>query len=310
MKLWVGVTDLDWFDYLAARSPGQIDEVNFWQPSGTQPYKGLPVGGPFLFKLKSPRNVIAGGGFFVRFTRLPCSVAWEAFGIKNGVPEFETLRARIAHYRRGAQDPHEANPVIGCNLLAEPFFLKEQDWIPTPAAWARNIVQGRSYDTDEPEGAALWAAVSARWAGDRPWAVEEPEPARFGNAYLTRPRLGQGSFRVLVTDAYERRCAITGERTLPALDAAHIKPYAADGPHRVSNGLLLRSDLHRLFDTGYLTVTPELRVEISPRIREEYENGRVYYACHGQPLAVIPIDPAERPLRDFLEWHNTHRFMP
>jgi putative restriction endonuclease len=39
-----------------------------------------------------------------------------------------------------------------------------------------------------------------------------------------QPRLGQGAFRLLVTDAYQRRCAVTGERTLPVLDAAHIRP--------------------------------------------------------------------------------------
>ena len=73
------------------------------------------------------------------------------------------------------------------------------------------------------------------------------------------PRLGQGAFRVLVTDAYRRRCTISNERTLPVLEAAHIRPYADNGPHQLSNGLLLRSDLHRLFDLGYFTVDPDRR---------------------------------------------------
>lgn len=54
-------------------------------------------------------------------------------------------------------------------------------------------------------------------------------PARFGAPHLIRPRLGQGAFRVLVTDVYGRKCAVTGERTLPALEAAHIRPYAEGG---------------------------------------------------------------------------------
>jgi HNH endonuclease len=62
-----------------------------------------------------------------------------------------------------------------------------------------------------------------------------------------KPRLGQSSFRVLVTDAYKRRCAITGENTLVALEAAHIVPYSKDGSHEIRNGLLLRADFHRLF---------------------------------------------------------------
>jgi putative restriction endonuclease len=107
-----------------------------------------------------------------------------------------------------------------------------------------------------------------------------------------------------VTDAYSRRCAITGERTLPALEAGHIKPYAKSGPHDVRNGLLLRSDLHNLFDQGYMTVTLDFKVEVSRRIREEFENGRDYYALHGKPLTVLPASDHSRPAREFLEWHN------
>src|SRR5690606_11461688 len=96
----------------------------------------------------------------------------------------------------------------------------------------------------------------ARLALDPRLREIKEEGPRYGAEYLARARLGQGAFRVLVTDAYQKRCAISGERTLPVLQAAHIRPYAAAGPHRVSNGLLLRSDLHILFDRGYVTVTP------------------------------------------------------
>ena len=54
-----------------------------------------------------------------------------------------------------------------------------------------------------------------------------------GKPQIVLPRLGQGSFRIVVTDAYERRCALTGERTLPVLDAAHIKPYSVLHRHEV-----------------------------------------------------------------------------
>ena len=125
---------------------------------------------------------------------------------------------------------------------------------------------------------------------------------------MARSRLGQGAFRVLVTDAYQRRCAVTGEKTLPVLEAAHIKPYSELGPHRVSNGILLRSDLHKLFDLGYVTVTPELHLEVSPRLKEEWQNGREYYAHHGKELRFRPENPLSIPSREFLEWHNENRF--
>jgi putative restriction endonuclease len=135
-----------------------------------------------------------------------------------------------------------------------------------------------------------------------------PDRNRFGAEYLTRARLGQGAFRVLVMDAYERRCAVTGEKTLPVLEAAHIKPYAEDGPHHVNNGLLLRSDLHKLFDHGYLTVTPDLRLHVSPRLKADWKNGREYYAHQGAPLRFHPADSANQPSPEFLKWHNESRF--
>jgi putative restriction endonuclease len=307
MKIWVGVTDEDWFTRLSLLKP---DEVNFWQPSGLRKFRAIQSGEPFLFKLHSPKNFIVGGGYFVRYSSLPASLAWDAFGEKNGVGSGDELRARIRRYRR---EDNAVDPVIGCNVLAEPFFFKKADWIPVPKSWAPNIVQGKTYDTETPEGHALWDAALTLLADQH--RVAEPSleadyanQDRFGAAYLTRGRLGQGAFRVLVTDAYERRCAVTGERTLPVLEAAHIKPYALNGPHRVSNGILLRSDLHKLFDLGYVTVTPDLRLEVSPRLKSEWENGREYYAHHGASLRFHPVDAASRPSTEFLMWHNETKF--
>lgn len=307
MKVWVGVTDKDWFQYLSEIRP---DEVNFWQPSGSRVFRALQPGEPFLFKLHSPDNFIVGGGHFVRHSSLPTSLAWDAFGQNNGVVSLEELNARVKRYRR---DEIAVDPVIGCNVLAEPFFLPRSAWVPVPESWAPNIVQGKTYDTDASDGLALWDSVYSALTS---WSkVNEPRLAgdsynqkRFGAEFLTRGRLGQGAFRVLVTDAYERRCAVTGEKTLPVLEAAHIKPYALLGPHQVSNGLLLRSDLHKLFDLGYVTVTPKLRLEVSSRLRSEWQNGREYYAHHGQPLRILPTDPSSQPSSEFLTWHNENRF--
>lgn len=131
--------------------------------------------------------------------------------------------------------------------------------------------------------------------------IAEP-PGGYGNPVLVLPRLGQGTFRVLVTDAYDRRCAVTGERTLPVLEAAHIKPFNLVQRHEVSNGLLLRSDLHTLFDRGYVTVTPEMKLRVSGRIREEFTNGRDYYALDRHEVR-LPLPPNPPPSREFLEWH-------
>lgn len=300
MRFWVGVTDKAWYEALRRRNP---DEVNFWQPSARRLAEFLEPGVPFLFKLHAPDNFIVGGGFFVRFSALPARLAWEAFGDKNGVSDYTELRARISRYRTDVR----GDPEIGCNILNGPFFFEEQDWIPVPDTWAPNIVRGRTFDTEESAGLALWNAVESKAISTVRSALGEPP--RFGADYLIRARLGQGAFRVLVTEAYERRCAISGERTLPVLEASHIKPYANSGPHLVSNGLLLRADLHLLFDDGYLTLSDDLRVEVSGRIRAQFENGRDYYRFHGRPVAVVPKASHDRPAPDFLRWHQETVFL-
>jgi putative restriction endonuclease len=104
-------------------------------------------------------------------------------------------------------------------------------------------------------------------------------------------------------DAYSRACAVTQEHSLPALEASHIQPYAKDGPHDVRNGVLLRADLHRLFDQGYVTITPECRLEVSPRLKEDYRNGRSYYPLHGHQVS-LPASKQDAPGTEFLRWHN------
>jgi putative restriction endonuclease len=305
VRLIVAVTDKDWFDQLRARP--DLTEANFWAP-GAAPFRALQPGELFLFKLHAPHDFIVGGGVFAYASTIPCSLAWESFGEANGAASLPEMRRRIAKYRRA--EPGDRNDfLIGCRILTQPFFLDEIEWIPVPASWSRNIVTFKTYSTDESDGQALWEAVQKRAeAAAVPLIAGEVDLPRYGRPTLIRPRLGQGAFRILVTDAYQRRCAITGERTLPALEAAHIKPYADGGSHEPSNGLLMRRDIHALFDSGYVTVTPELRFHVSRRIKEEFENGRDYYRMHGQQVA-LPQSASWRPDTTALRWHNEDRFL-
>lgn len=308
MKFWAGVTDNQWFTYLSEMQP---DEVNFWQPSATPPFTTAPVGLPFLFKLKRPFNHIAGGGFFVTYSRLPLNLAWEVFGQKNGCSSLDELKKLISPLVAGRSSEGE----IGCTVLANPFFFEKSKWIKDPPGWSSNIVRGKMYDSNEDTGRKIWSDVESCISLQQLYlhktgevAVAADPDEKYGSPILVRPRIGQSSFRVLVTDAYQRRCAITGENTLVALEAAHIVPYSGDGGHDVRNGLLLRADFHRLFDVGLVSVTPDLRIRISPRIREEWSNGKVYYRLDNLPLSVVPIEPSMRPNPDLLDWHFQNRF--
>lgn len=126
---------------------------------------------------------------------------------------------------------------------------------------------------------------------------------------LITPRLGQGAFRVVVTEAYHRKCSITGEKTLPVLDAAHIKPFSQDGPNVSRNGILLRTDIHTLFDKGYITIDENYIVEVSRRLHEDYGNGKIYYAYHGKKLSNIPDNQLDLPEKEFLRWHNENVYL-
>ena len=134
------------------------------------------------------------------------------------------------------------------------------------------------------------------------------EQQRYGEPHLIRPRLGQGAFRVLITDIYQRRCAVTGEKTLPVLDAAHIRPFSESGSHETHNGLLLRRDIHRLFDLGYVTVTPKNHLfKVSKRLDEDYGNGKIYYDFDDKPINV-PALATQLPDPKALAWHNENLF--
>jgi putative restriction endonuclease len=308
-KAFVGVTDFDWYEFLAHRA--DVTEINFWQPSASTPFRALDRGDLFLFKLHSPNNFIVGGGFFEVSSVLPVSLAWETFGVGNGAPSLSVMRERIAKYRREAVSP-AADYTIGNIILQQPFFFQREAWIPVPGDFSLNIVRGKGYDLDVGSGRELWNALEERMAASAmvsQGAVAEGTVTRmFSDPVLARRRLGQGGFRVLVTDNYARQCAVTSEHTLPVLEAAHIKPVTQGGEHTVSNGLLLRSDVHTLFDRGYVTVTPDFRFRVSRRLDEDWQNGKVYYRQENQ-LINLPSNPACRPDRQFLEWHADTVFL-
>jgi putative restriction endonuclease len=315
MKFWLGVTDTNWYHFLRDRNP---EDVNFWQPSGHhQNFKAIDKGAPFLFKLKSPYNAIGGVGFFSVQAFLPLSVAWDAFGERNGYASYTDFKKSIDQYRYKSGNNLEPNPVIGCLALTNPVFFDDSDWIPAPENWSNSIVVGKGYDDNEEVGARLWDQVQIRlerknFFKSASSSIQTQLTVNSGNDgspryrenILSRVRLGQGVFRVLITQAYQGQCAITGEHTLPVLEAAHIKPFSESGPNTVANGLLLRSDLHKLFDSGYITITPDYRMEVSTRLKDEFHNGKIYYEMAGRKLVVTPSEVNDMPNKEFLQWHN------
>ena len=305
-NIYVGNTDNDWFDFLASLSG--IDEVNFWRPSAGS-FKAISEGERFAFRLKSPRNKIGGFGTFVKSSSLPIQMAWETFGIKNGVPSLSALVEAIARYR--TNEVVTPSTFIVCRVLVEPVFLSPDLWFDLPASWSGSIMQGKTYSGDSEEGASLWRNLQAAATGISPAAAQglsETEQARYGEPVLMTPRLGQGAFRVAITELYRRQCALTGGKVLPALDAAHIRPYSEGGTHTKSNGILLRKDIHSVFDAGYATIDTDYRFVVSEKVKDIFHNGEEYRRLHRTSLRV-PDNPAERPDRSLLQWHNDRRYL-
>jgi putative restriction endonuclease len=300
---FIAVTDFEWYRFLSEQP--SIDEVNFWQPSAETQFRAVDIGEPILFKLHYPDNAIVGAGFFTWFSIQLSRMAWDSFGEKNGAPSYEVMRARIEQYRRARPDPM-AEYQIGCVILRDVFFLPRDQWIAAPSDFQRNIVRGKTYDLSIGEGARVWNELLLR-APAQERRLADVDTLMFGPPTLVRRRLGQGTFRTIVIDAYGKRCAITAEKTLPVLDAAHIRPVTDGGIHEIANGVLLRSDLHTLFDRGYLTVDGEFRIHVSTHLRTDFENGEHYRAFAGQQLR-LPLRPEFMPDQSLLEWHAANIF--
>jgi len=313
----IAITDFGWYEYLLGQSP--LDEVNFWRPSDTRTPRRLVPQSPFIFKLKEGHGGhIVGFGIYERFSLRPAWFAWETFGNKNGASTYEEMIHGISRLRRvppkGEAGEQAGQDLIGCLMISNPIFFDRPLWIEKPRDWPKSAVQGKTYDLSIGEGKRVWQGCQQRAMEVSSYAVHVPSSTilgtgeRYGSPTLIRPRKGQGIFRDAVLDAYGNRCAVTREHSLPVLDAAHIRPYSEGGEHAVSNGLPLRRDIHRLFDLGFVTVTPENRFLVGKRLANEWHNGRAYYDLDGQRIEV-PQSPESRPDPDLLRWHMDEKFL-
>jgi len=311
MHAFIGNTDYEWYRFL--ESQGQLDEINFWKPSGNQAFRALSRGEPFFFKLKKEHNnAIVGFGLFLMYRRLTLLEAWNVFEAKNGATSLQEMWERVSQYTRHkkGQSAHR-NHHIGCILLSTPVFFPEHLWIQGPRDWHPSIVSGKGYETTSGEGKRIWHACIERLellsAPELSSLVQEPSGAdRYGKEQSIKPRLGQGTFRYAVEEAYGK-CAVTHEHSLPALEAAHIVSYAEGGSHDISNGLLLRADLHHLYDKGYVAVTPDYTVQVSERLRSDYNNGKTYYKLENSKT-WLPDNPDHHPNPDHLAYHHENVF--
>ncbi len=310
VKLVVALTDSGWYRFLSnLNSERKLEDVNFWQPPAS---KGMPIGFRslkrgelFLFHVKdaSGQRKIAGGGVFLSYLALPCSYAWKIFGQTNGAGSLAEMKASIL--TKSSAVHRKEDFLIGCRVLAEPIFLPREHWF-APPGWKKGIQSYKTYDTATEDGRRLWEMYV-----DACTSVSPGSTQRFDRPQTVQPRLGLGAFRADIFRVYDQQCAVTSERALPVLEAAHIQSHSRYGSHEASNGLLLCSDLHDLFDWGYATVHAErnmLRFLVSKQIEEAIGNGREYRTLHGTEIR-LPREERFRPSPRNLRWHNDYVFL-
>ena len=122
------------------------------------------------------------------------------------------------------------------------------------------------------------------------------EDARKRISRMIAQRHGQRAFRNNLFDAYGGRCAITGCEVPDVLEAAHILPYRGEETNKVKNGLLLRADVHTLFDCGLIAVDEvKMTVLVAPALQDSE-----YWAFHGQKLR-LPPDARRNPSTEALK---------
>lgn len=298
MHGYVTSIDLDWFETVTAGS--RADEVNVWRPGTQHQFRALGPGEPVFLRLKAPVDRIAGFGFFSHFSILPVSVAWRIFGTANGEKSFASMRERIIQLRR--QHSMEIDPQsdleTGCILLQMTTLFTEDGWIDPPSDFDDRAGRGKRYDLSRGEGKRLWSECVGRVcdAAGRKLDAKSITPSS---------RYGPLSFRVAVIDAWDRRCAVTGEGVVVALDAARFRPEMP-GSLSLSNAILLRADLAFLLESGYLTITPDHILLVSDSISSE--TGRDYGRLHGTGIR-LPSNPSARPDPELLWFHQSERFL-
>lgn len=260
-----------WFSALSELTP-RPSRVAFWRPTYKVP-TDIEVGEPWFFKeWGAPRML--GFGRFLGHEGMTLSGLWERYGQATGAASADALLEEIASARKGKVTSGDTE--IGNVILSE--FTPFPQPIPFTGLELPRLNGAFQYVPAgnpilrfaKPPTAALefdFAAAAAeveRGGGFDPTSITDAR--RKVLASIVR-RQGQTKFRNELMEAYEGRCAISNCAIPELLEAAHIHPYKGAETNDVRNGILLRTDLHTLFDLGLLAIdTGSWAVLISPRL--------------------------------------------
>lgn len=172
-----------------------------------------------------------------------------------------TLRRKISHALQSFKPNINAKGGNGTKRILINTSLNSSEWL--------SIIHGNSMENN-------FSKVG--------FNIDEIDAKREVANRLVSIRRGQASFRKNLLLAYEGRCAISGTMVVETLQAAHIYPYMGQATNEVSNGLLLRADLHLLFDMGLIYLNNDFTVSFSEKL-----NKSEYYFYDGKKIYLPAI---------------------
>ena len=191
-------------------------------------------------------------------------------GKRNGCESKEELRRKITLYleKNSKQNLKEEGDdyKIGCIVLSNCEFWENGEYLNIEdfnLSFPKEVVKLKYFDEDDLIKNSL--SLPEKKDFELVSAVRE----RFENVTTTK-RDGQARFKRRMLEIYSNKCCISGEEIPELLDAAHIQPYINNSSNHIQNGLLLRKDLHTLFDNGLLSISQNYTISLSPLIKSKY----------------------------------------
>lgn len=244
-------------------------------------YKMLPEADSPIIRTLSDGLATSGGNWF--------------FGVKSrqGLKgDFNTLAELVNHIKSGdasAKGGGSVYKIISPSQAVEPAFRLD-DEVRKMMELFGPLMRSLTPSTNDSEFLQSQHTLFDEYAEV---IAYDPSDSAEGKTYKMRKmanRLGQRKFREKLLEAYKGTCAVTGCSETNVLQAAHISPYDGPKTNHVQNGMLLRADIHNLFDLGLICIDPiSHEVLVSPRVQD-----LKYRALNGS-LARLPEKKHHRP---------------
>jgi putative restriction endonuclease len=249
--------------------------------------------------LKAPIRKIGGGGTFKEYIDLSVDEAWKRFGLKNGCGNKKELIDRLNQYRtrRSMEEGISHEEKIGCIVLQDVETWDKDKYIDlgkTSISFPDQVVKIKYFTEGESFLESPSVSKSTKFILLPSGILKE------GSTTTITARKGQGSFKAMISRAYGNACCISEELTPELLEAAHIQPYFNESSNHTQNGLLLRVDLHKLYDNGLLHIDSDYVIHISPYLKSDY-----YRGFHGKRIQV-PGNKSEWPSVEALNQRETN----